>query len=68
MIPKTLIIAVVLIAFVVLAMSIGIIFKRAFPRQQVGNNKALKKKGIFCAKTQDKIARRNLDSPTNKEQ
>lgn len=65
MIPKTFLVAIILIAAVVLALSIGILFKRAFPRQQVGNNKALKKKGIYCAKTQDTIARKNLHKPTN---
>ncbi len=68
MIPKTFLIAIVLIGFVVLALSIGILFQRKFPRQQVGNNPTLKKKGIYCAKTQDKIARKNLHKATNKEQ
>jgi hypothetical protein len=41
-------------------MSIRVILKKdgRFPDMHVGNSKALKEKGIYCAKTQDWVAGR----------
>jgi hypothetical protein len=56
--------AVVILLAGVALMSIQVIVKKNghFPDTHVGNNKALREKGIHCAKTQDRedIRKKNL--------
>jgi hypothetical protein len=54
---KLIILVIVLMAFVVAALAIKILFKKGgeFPNTHIGGNKYLKSKGISCAQTEDKI-------------
>lgn len=58
---KTLIFAVLIIAISFALLSITIIIKKngRFPNIHVSGNKGLRKKGIKCADSQDRDARRN---------
>ena len=62
---KTLLITVLIILVCVALLSVKVIFKKngRFPNTHIGGNKALAKKGIYCAKTEDRIQqrRRNLE-------
>lgn len=51
-------IALVAIAFALMSIRILIKKKGDFSSQHVGDSKALKKEGIHCAQTQDKMERR----------
>lgn len=51
-------IALVAIAFVLMSIRILIKKKGKFSSQHVGDSKMLKKEGIHCAQTQDKMERR----------
>lgn len=53
--------AVALLGVGMLGMAMKIVFKRGgkFPNTHVGANKHLKKNGVYCATTQDKIAQRD---------
>lgn len=50
----------ILIAIALFLLSIRIIIKKngKFSSQHIGENKALKEKGVYCAQTQDKIAQK----------
>ncbi|MDH6358643.1 hypothetical protein [Parabacteroides sp. PF5-9] len=60
----TLLITVIILVICIALLSVKILFKKGgeFPNTHVGGNKTLRKKGIHCAKTQDKEAakQRNL--------
>lgn len=64
MLPTFLLTAVILIICVAL-LSVKILFKKGgtFPNSHVGGNKALSKKGIYCAKTQhrEQMKQKNLE-------
>ncbi len=46
----------VLVGFVVIGLAFNLIFrKKDFPDTHVGHNKEMKKRGIVCAKTYDKV-------------
>ncbi|MDR2469252.1 MAG: hypothetical protein LBD27_02065 [Tannerella sp.] len=47
--------AVIILAGCVVLMSIRVMLRRdgRFPDTHIGNNRALKERGIFCARTQD---------------
>lgn len=51
-------IALMGIIFVLFAIRIILQKNGKFPNSHVGNNKALNKRGIYCASTQDKLARK----------
>jgi hypothetical protein len=57
---KVLILSVVLMAVVAFLMSIKILFKKngKFPNTHIGGNKEMAKRGITCATSQDREARK----------
>ncbi|WP_016778237.1 hypothetical protein [Anaerophaga thermohalophila] len=61
MILKLLVISVVLMAVITALMAIRILLKKNghFPNTHIGGNKNMARRGIFCASTQDKIARKD---------
>ena len=56
---ETILITLLIVAICVTILSIGIIIKGHFPNMHVSGNKALRKKGIGCAQSQDRAARKN---------
>ena len=60
MIWKVLILSVILMAVVAFLMSIKILFKKngKFPNTHIGGNKEMAKRGITCATSQDREARK----------
>ena len=56
---KIILLAVALVSIAMLGLATQILLKRGgkFPNTHVGGNKHLKKQGIACAQTQDKIER-----------
>jgi hypothetical protein len=60
MIWKVILISVVLMAFVFILMSVSILLKKkgAFPNLHIGSNKEMAKRGISCATSQDREARK----------
>lgn len=60
-IVKVVLLAVGLMAFAIFAMAIRIVLKKGgrFPNTHVSGNRYLKRKGVYCAQTQDKLAQRN---------
>lgn len=63
MILKIILLAVALVSIAMLGLATQILLKRGgkFPNTHVGGNKHLKKQGIACAQTQDKIERNKLE-------
>lgn len=57
---QILIVTIILIGIGFALLSIKILIKRngRFPHTHIGGNKALNKKGIYCATTQDKLERK----------
>ncbi len=58
---KIILLAVGLLAFAIFAMAIRIILKKGgrFPNTHVSGNRHLKRNGVYCAQTQDKLAQRS---------
>lgn len=58
---KVILLAVALVSIAMLGMAITILLKKGgkFPNTHVSGNKHLKKEGIYCTQTQDKLAQRN---------
>lgn len=58
---KVILLAVALLGVAMLGMAIQILLKKGgnFPNTHVGGNKYLKRQGIHCATTQDKLAQRD---------
>ena len=54
---KLLILSIIIVGFCVFALSITIIFKKdgKFPDKEISNNAHLRKKGLICAKAEEKI-------------
>ena len=54
----TLLITLIILAICILLMSVKILFKKGgrFPNIHIDGNRALAKKGIFCARTMHRIA------------
>ena len=50
---KVLLAAIILVGFAVLAMSVGILLKRGFPKFDIGSNPEMAKRGIRCFKDED---------------
>ena len=52
----TILLTVIILVICVVLLAVKVIFKKEgrFPNTHVGGNKALGKKGIYCAKTQDR--------------
>lgn len=61
---KVFIIALVLLLLAILILGIKIFFTKSgkFPQTRIGDNKAMKKKGIYCAKTLDAIERKDCQT------
>lgn len=57
---KVILLAVALLGIAILGMAIQILLKKGgkFPNTHVGGNKHLKRQGVYCATTQDKLAQR----------
>lgn len=62
MILKVLLLSMVIMTIVVIAFGVKIFFKKGgqFPSSHVGNNEGLKKEGVYCATTQDKLEQFNV--------
>lgn len=54
----TLLITVLIVAICVALLCIGIFIKGKFPNTHVSGSKALREKGVGCAQSQDREARR----------
>lgn len=56
---KIVLIAIALVSTAILALSIRIVLVKdgKFPQTHISGNSAMKKKGIFCAKTMDRMER-----------
>ena len=54
----TILLTVIILVICVVLLAVKVIFKKGgrFPNTHVGGNRALGKKGIFCAKTMDRMA------------
>lgn len=61
----TVLITIIILVICVALLSVKILLKKGgeFPHTHVGGNKALREKGIYCAKTQhqEELKRKNLD-------
>lgn len=57
---KVILLAVALVAIAMVGMAITILLKKGgkFPNTHVSGNKYLKRRGIYCAQTQDKLEQR----------
>ena len=57
---KVILLAVALVSIAMLGMAITILVKKGgkFPNTHVSGNKHLKRNGVYCAQTQDKIEQR----------
>lgn len=58
---KVILLAVALVSVAMLGLAIKILLKKGgkFPNTHVSGNKFLKRNGIYCAQTQDKLAQRS---------
>ncbi len=58
---KVVLLAIALLGIGMLGMAVRIVFLKGgkFPNTHVGGNKYLKRQGIHCATTQDKLAQRD---------
>ena len=58
MLLKIFLISLIFVGIAFAALSIKLLFKKngEFPNSSISKNKELKKRRIFCARTQDKIA------------
>lgn len=54
----TLLFTLIILVICVLLLNVKILFKKGgrFPNLHIDGNKALRKKGIFCARTMDRLA------------
>lgn len=57
-------ISAIIVAIAVFIMSFNIIFKKngKFPESEIGHNKELRKKGLMCAKSEEKTLWRRAGS------
>lgn len=60
---KIILLAVALVAIAMLGLATQILIKKGgrFPNTHVGGNKYLKRNGIHCAQTQDKVERAKVE-------
>jgi hypothetical protein len=58
---KVILLAIGLLGIAMLGMAIRIVLKKGgrFPNTHVSGNRYLKRKGVYCAQTQDKLAQRS---------
>lgn len=61
MVWKVLLLSIVLMAFVAVLMSVRILLRKKgqFPNLHIGANKEMTKRGISCASSQDRLARKH---------
>jgi hypothetical protein len=66
---KTLLISLALVFIVVLLLGIRVFFVKGgkFPNTHIGGNKAMKERGIMCAKSQDLVMYAKKESPVERE-
>jgi len=66
---QTLLISLALVSLVVLLLGIRVFFVKdgKFPNTHIGSNKAMRERGITCAKTQDAIMYAQGESPVQRE-
>lgn len=58
---QVLLVSVVLIAMAIIGMGVNVFLrKRKFPNTHIGGNKEMVKRGIYCAKTMDKIEQKKV--------
>ncbi len=64
---KIFLLAIGLVAIAFVGFAVNIIFKKngSFPETSVGKNKALRKKKIFCYKTEQKIIDKEIKNGNN---
>ena len=55
---ETIYITAIIVAICITLLSVGIIIKGKFPNPHVSGNEHLRKKGIGCAQSQDRAARK----------
>ncbi|MDR1729293.1 MAG: hypothetical protein LBR52_01365 [Prevotellaceae bacterium] len=65
---KILLLTFILVGIAVLLLGVRIFFFKGgkFPSSHIGDNEALRKKGIHCAKTQDQQAQASLNIDSKK--
>jgi len=58
---KIFLLSIILLALVAIMMSVRILFRKngQFPNLHIGANKEMAKRGISCASTQDRLARKS---------
>jgi len=66
---KTLLISLAVLLIAVLLLGIRVFFVKGgkFPNTHIGGNKAMRERGITCAKTQDAIMYAQGESPVQRE-
>lgn len=64
---KVILLSVALVSIAMLGLAIQILVKKGgkFPNTHVSGNKHLKKQGVYCSQTQDKLAQRNAYKKIN---
>jgi hypothetical protein len=66
---QTLLVSLVLVFIVVLLLGIRVFFVKGgkFPNTHIGGNKAMRDRGITCAKSQDAVMYAKGESPVQRE-
>lgn len=64
---QIIILSVILVALAFAGLAVRLLIKKGsrFPNTHVGSNKHLKRRGIFCAQTQDRLERNELKKKTD---
>ena len=65
---QVLLLSIILLSFAFFAFAIKIMFskKSEFPETRIGHNKELRKRKIYCIKTEQKIIDKNIKKMNNK--
>lgn len=65
---KVVLLTLVIVGISVLLIGIKVFFTKngKFPETHIGRNAAMRKRGIHCVKTQDKMAQRSKNSKSDK--
>ena len=57
---KTLLFSLLIVAICILLLCVKIVLGKRFPNIHVGGNKAMQKRGIGCAQSQDRAAQKKV--------
>jgi len=58
---KVILLAIAVMGIGILGMAFNIVFRKSkFPETHVGHNREMRKRGIVCAKTMDRMERKKL--------